>query len=139
MSIYVDSPWDETLNQGPLELLLQRQYSLWDLNSEIFNSFNFLYDTVTKGAKMDIRQSPILREHNLEGFNEFPSERISHVLVYIAQSSIITDYRGLSFFLQVVVVTPLLEELSPQWCCTCACIHPGVKINVQTFKRHSDG
>ena len=40
----------------------------------------------------------------------------------------------LSFFLQVVVVTPLLEELSPQWCCTCACIHPEVKINVQMFK-----
>ena len=26
MSISADSPWDETLNQGPLALLLRRQY-----------------------------------------------------------------------------------------------------------------
>ena len=43
-----------------------------------------------------------------------------------------------SFFL-VDVVTPLLEELSPQWCCTCACIHPGVKTSVKRGTFYSIG
>ena len=42
MPISVDSPSDETLNQGPLALLLQRQYEFpFGINIVQFSIFNF--------------------------------------------------------------------------------------------------
>ena len=42
MSIFVDSPFDETLHRGPLVLLLQRQYEFpFGINLVQFSSFFF--------------------------------------------------------------------------------------------------
>ena len=42
MSISADSPSDETLNQGPLALLLRRQYEFpFGINIVQFSIFNF--------------------------------------------------------------------------------------------------
>ena len=56
MSISVDSPSDETLNRGPLALLLRRQYEFpFGINIVQFSIFNFQLTTPSVREKVPIQ------------------------------------------------------------------------------------
>ena len=58
MSISTDSPSDETLDRGPLALLLRWQYEfLFGINIEQISIFNFLFFNISKVEENHMKKS----------------------------------------------------------------------------------